>query len=684
VRSIGLRRLGLAVVVLLLCAVRVAVAQPPSTETPAATELPPVQVWGTSPEADQALRDTSAFATIVDTKEAHSRVESVEDVLAETVGVQVRRLGGLGAFSTVSIRGSTPNQVDVYLDNIPLNQANTGLVNLGNLPLENVERLEVYRGFAPLQLGAGSIGGAVNLVTRQIGTKPVTSASVSYGSFDTRKVTLYRSQGFEKLGYLLLFNYAESENDFTFKDDNGTPLNPRDDERVKRTNNDFRSFNAHAKGEARLAGWEMTLSDDFFTKTQGVPGQSSVQSDTARFDVWRNVATLKLQRHGFPWSATDVALQVAHTWQRESFKDVDGEIGLGAQEDKNTANTLSANGLLTLYLDAWNQILGLLLDGRYETFRTVDELPERRGESADKGPLQKRTHIIAALQDEILLFNDRLALRPLLRYQFVDSDFGAQPTFGTVRLEQDRQQQEHLFSPSLGVQVRLTPLLRLKGNVGRFQRVPTLFELFGDRGTTLGNPELESETSLNWDVGFAFELSQAGLLDRLFLEYAFFVNEADDLILFVQNSQTTAQARNIGSANIWGHEVSWSLTAASHLRLYGNYTFQDAADTSDTFSRGNTLPGRPRHELYQAVELFAVFGKFVYEFNYIADNFLDRANAFQVDSRALHNLRVTALPFGQRLQLTFEVKNLTDKQVQDFRGFPLPGRAFFGTVTGKF
>ena len=62
-------------------------------------------------------------------------------------------------------------------------------------------------------------------MTRQIGTKPVTSASGSYGSFDTRKVTLYRSQGFEKLGYLLLFNYTESENDFTFKDDNGTPLN---------------------------------------------------------------------------------------------------------------------------------------------------------------------------------------------------------------------------------------------------------------------------------------------------------------------------------------------------------------------------------------------------------------------------------------------------------------------------
>jgi iron complex outermembrane receptor protein len=681
----GLRRVGLTAVVLLLLVVRLVVAQsPPPAETPASTELPPVRVWGTSPETDESVRDTSAFTTIIDTKDAPSRVQSVADVLAETVGVQVRRFGGLGAFSTISIRGSTPNQVDVYLDNILLNQANTGLVNLGNLPLENVERIEVYRGFAPLQLGAGSIGGAVNLVTRQIGTKPVTSASASYGSFDTRKVTLYRSQGFEKLGYLLLFNYAESENDFTFEDDNGTPLNSADDKRVKRTNNDFRSFTVDAKGEARLAGWDITLSDDFFTKTQGVPGQASVQSDDARLDVRRNVATLKLQRNGFPWSATDVTFRLAHTWQREAFKDLDGEIGLGSQDEKNTTNTFSANGLFNIYLDAWNQILGLLLDGQYETFRTVDELPERRGESADKGPLQKRTHVIAALQDEILLFDDRLALRPLLRYQFIDSDFGAQPMFGTVSLDQPRQEHEHLFSPSLGTQFRLTPFLHLKGNVGRFQRVPTFFELFGDRGVTLGNPELKSESSLNWDLGFTFELSHIGLLDRVFLEYAFFVSKADDLIVFVQNSQTTAQARNIGSADIWGHEVSWSLTAARHIRVYGNYTFQDTEDTSDTFSRGNTLPGRPRHELHQAVEFFATFGKFVYEFNYIADNFLDRANAFVVDSRDLHNLRVTALPFGKRLQLTFEVKNLTDNQVDDFRGFPLPGRAFFGTVTGQF
>jgi len=266
--------------------------------------------------AEQVVRDTSTFATVVDTTAATSRVDSVADVLSSSVGVQVRRFGGLGAFSTVSIRGSAPNQVEVYLDNVLQNPANAGLVDLGSFPLDNVERLEIYRGFAPLQLGAGSIGGAVNLVTRPVAGATTNTASVSYGSFDTRKLTLYRSQGFDRLGYLVLFNYTESAGDFQFLDDKGTRFNTLDDEMVRRRNNDFRSFNLNAKGEAIVGGWQITLADDVFVKDQGVPGQSSVQSEDARFDTWRNVATLRAEKKAFPWTLTDVSFQLAYTLNR--------------------------------------------------------------------------------------------------------------------------------------------------------------------------------------------------------------------------------------------------------------------------------------------------------------------------------------------------------------------------------
>jgi iron complex outermembrane receptor protein len=645
-------------------------------------QLPVVEVRGQHLGALQLVRETSMFATVVDTSEATARVDSVADVLSESVGVQVRRFGGLGAFSTVSIRGSTPSEVEVYLDGVLLNRANAGLVDLGNLPLDNVERIEIYRGFSPLHLGAGSVGGVINLVTRQVAGAAINSVSGSYGSFATRKFTLYRSQSFAKLGYLVLFHYTGSEGDFEFLSDNGTPFNSLDDEVATRRNNDFRSFNVNAKGEVTVAGWGITLADDFFTKSQGVPGQSSVQSENSRLDVWRNVATLRLEKKGVPWSMADLAFQFAYTWQHENFRDPEGTIGIAVQDEENTSNAFSGNGVLTLYLERWGQIVSLLLEGHSETFRTVDHLPELRGEPSRRGPLQRRLSLITAMQDEILLFNERLVLRPLLRYQFVDSDFGTQPTLGAVVL--DREDQDHLVSPSLGVKFRLTPFLDLKGNIGRFTRVPTLFELFGDRGTTVGNPTLKPEKSVNWDLGFVLELPSHGILDRVFLEYAYFASEAEDLIVFIQNSQATAQARNISAASVKGHEISWSLTAWHHLRLYGNYTFQKARDTSDTFSRGNALPGRPRHELHQALELFTKWGKIVYGFDYIAKNFLDRANAFVVDGRALHNLSLSLFPFGKAFRLTFEAKNITNNQVEDFRGFPLPGRSFFGTIEGRF
>ena len=46
--------------------------------------------------------------------------------------------------------------------------------------------------------------------------------------------------------------------------------------------------------------------------------------------------------------------------------------------------------------------------------------------------------------------------------------------------------------------------------------------------------------------------------------------------------------------------------------------------------------------------------------DYIVQNFLDRANAFVVDSRLLHNLSLTVLPLGKHCKLTFEAKNITD------------------------
>ena len=128
-----------------------------------------------------AVRETTAptaFATVVDTRAAPTGVETLSDALAETVGVQVRRFGGLGDFTTVSVRGFSPRQVQVYLDGVPLSRADNETVDLSDLHLDAVERVEVYRGTTPLRFAQAGPGGVVNVVTR----RPSASRDASSGS----------------------------------------------------------------------------------------------------------------------------------------------------------------------------------------------------------------------------------------------------------------------------------------------------------------------------------------------------------------------------------------------------------------------------------------------------------------------------------------------------------------------
>src|SRR5262245_5208948 len=152
-----------------------------------------VVVTGPAVRDDAARANApTAFASVIDARAAPTSVETLADALEDSVGVQVRRFGGLGDFTTVSVRGFSPRQVQVYLDGVPLSRADNETVDLSDLPLDATERVEVYRGTTPLRFAQAAPGGVINVVTRRPGSAPVTAASASYGSFETRKVDLTR------------------------------------------------------------------------------------------------------------------------------------------------------------------------------------------------------------------------------------------------------------------------------------------------------------------------------------------------------------------------------------------------------------------------------------------------------------------------------------------------------------
>ena len=97
------------------------------------------------PEA-VAREDLTAAASVLTPASSLRANQDLATLLLEVPGANVTRRGGFGSFATLSLRGANPDEVRVYVDGIPLNQAVGGAVDLSTLPLGDVERVEVYRG----------------------------------------------------------------------------------------------------------------------------------------------------------------------------------------------------------------------------------------------------------------------------------------------------------------------------------------------------------------------------------------------------------------------------------------------------------------------------------------------------------------------------------------------------------
>ena len=80
-------------------------------------------------------------------------------VLEGVPGASVRRLGGLGDFAAVRLRGSTFQQVEVFLDGVPLNPDGDSVIDLATLPVSTFAQMRVYRGFSPASYGSAAMGG---------------------------------------------------------------------------------------------------------------------------------------------------------------------------------------------------------------------------------------------------------------------------------------------------------------------------------------------------------------------------------------------------------------------------------------------------------------------------------------------------------------------------------------------
>jgi outer membrane cobalamin receptor len=625
------------------------------------------------PSRTGSRADTTAFASVITVDRTPRSAESAAELLSELPGVVVTRLGGLGAQSTLSIRGSTADQVGVFLDGIPLNAALGGGVDLGLIPIGDMGRMEIYRGQSPVAFGAAAMGGVVSITTTEIGV-PTASVEVGGGSFGTGYGGFQVAGESGRFGVSLGLHTLRSQGDYSYHSDNGTAFDPADDQMRTRSNNELVQTDGVARLQFKLGGRRRLVASFWYLdRDQELPGNGIRTVSEAGLSTRRAIGALRYESPSDLGADSKLSIQAYDVDTEKRFEDRNAEIGLGQQmtRDRTVRIGLIANANKILF--EWAHISGVL-EGRRETFT-----PHNLLRGSWDGPPAERLLAAAGLEAQWHAAA-RLSLVPSVRIEAAHDEMLLRDFQGTYA--QDSPENYALPNFRLGTIWRARDWLQLRTNVGRYARLPSLRERFGNTGLFLGNPGLRPETGLNLDAGFVL---QFGSPVQLRLDTAAFSAWSEDLIQ-LERGTYQVRAANLDRALVRGVESSATLAFSRRMHFIGQTTFTDARDTGDIAARrGKQLALRPRWRAYARPELrdltlvgesgwrWGAYG----DLEYTAGNYLDPANLVAMSSRTIWgagtHLQIATTGFRVRASL----RNLSDAQVFDLTGYPLPGRSFW-------
>jgi len=545
--------------------------------------------------------------------------------------------------------------------------------------MDSVDRIEVFRGFTPVRFASSGAASVINIITRKDMAGEF-GGSVSYGSFNTAKVSLHGGQEIAGGTATQFLTYRHTDGDFTFKDDTPDPIaNPAGETvKHKRINNDADSADVMLRWTRPvLGGAALTLTGNGYYKDEGTPGPATDQQPLARYEEGRGIFSAAVDTGRGTTASVDL------TVLREIVtdpKDPDNDIpGLGRPpKARNTTVALGTGAARSLAVGELQLFEGSF-EATYESFEadysgTPEELPQR---------WQQRARFAMAAGDDINIARLRTVLSPQLRFESVWNFFDGQALYPPIEDDDLDEGCDNSVDPRLGVRVDPVPGVTVKGNIGTYFRPPNFGELFGDDGFTAANPSLSPETGTNRDIGFLLRPPTRRLVHDVALEYAYFDNDVDDMIVFVASGNRIPRPHNVGSARVTGHELRLELGGPYDTSLAANYTHQDAENrTPFPEFEGKQLPSLPRDEVYVRTALAHGLWSLFYDLEYRSSVYLDQANLLERSpAYTTHSLTLELRPFATDLRLLVQAQNLTNEQVDDVVGYPLPGRAFYVTLS---
>jgi vitamin B12 transporter len=686
----------------------------PPAARPSSERVTDVTVRGTS--AAQRLRESAEAVTVIETRQARRESADLGEVVARSQGVSLRRTGGLGSHSQFSLNGFTGDQVRFFLDGVPLDLVGFG-GRLASVPVNLIDRVEVYKGVVPVRFGADALGGAVNLVSLEAPRGTRMWASGELGSFGTYRVALSGRAPHQPTGlYLALDGFLDhADNDYPVDvevpDERGR-LSPA---RVYRYHDAYDAYGGGLEVGLTNRPWASKLSLRLFGNRYDKELQNNVVMSVpyGEAEYWEAArgATLRheLSRVADSDFSTSVVLAVGRQvvdWEdlarhvydwfgrriRERVRA--GELGEPADERVWQHTAIARLAL------SWSPV-----PEHTVTVASAPTLAERTG----------RDYLITMGRDPLSAERRYLALIDGIEYRADLLDrrlevitFGKSYLFATRSEEplpgnifRQRHQDSHNLGAGASLRLRLVRPLWLKASYERATRLPSPYEIFGDGVLILANLGLLPEQSHNANLSLTLDWGRTRAGDFR-AELNGFFRQADNLIVLLGNDMVFSY-QNVYTARSQGLEAGAGWTSpGSYLSVDGNLTWQSLRNHSDegTFRdfKGDRIPNRPWlfANLSARLQKPGVSGSndalsLAYHLRYVNSFYRGweslglREFKQVVPDQTTHTLALTYLARGRLTQSwTAEIQNLTDARTFDYFGVQRPGRAFFAKVTAEF
>ncbi|MGQ9523495.1 MAG: TonB-dependent receptor plug domain-containing protein [Armatimonadota bacterium] len=601
-----------------------------SPEQPDVKEEAPIVVTAT--RVAQAKATVSSSVTVITKKEIQdSGARNLGELLSRRAEVDIRSYGPLGALNTPSVRGSTTEQVLVLLDGVPLNPPQGGGVDLTDLALDGVARIEVLHGAASAHYGSAAVGGVINVITDQPTRQPVARLEQQLGSFGTRTLRAFRSGTVNALTYALAVGHTRSDGDFGYTHPSGRA--------ARRVNADYEQYGLRARIQPlTTAARHFAVSLDWTTSNKGVPGLVYAPSPRARQEGDRTLLILSYRDRPSAPSGLSGTLYIQHQRRRFSNPDSFPAPQYSLQRTHSLGLTLSGfhrhhNGILTYGVEARRDRLTSTAVGR-------------------------RPYDVIGVFIQEQLRSGRITVIPAGRWD------------STRRIASQ-------LSPHIGLLYRLSDGVSVKTNFGRSFRTPSLNDLYWPEDPfSLGNPSLKPERGTDLDFSVASEGR-----GRLSGSVTFYRSMVSNLIVWQPGILRPGKwsPANVGRAVSTGMELAarYSLRRWS---LAGSATVINARDrTLGAPTYGKRLIGRPTALALLRIGYTSPPWSAELAVHRTGRRYESPDNAVSLPPYTTADLRIGWT--RGRSELAVHVRNLTNRRYEVVPGYPVPGRSVYLTLT---